>query len=81
MAAQGRTFSECVDEALALTLKSTEGPKAIPRLLAENLRHVMHREGYAVHRPENCIRVPGPVPGREMTTEEMAAVGLEGEKG
>lgn len=66
-----KTFSQCVNDALATALKSDEGPGAIPQLLAVALRDELHREGYAVHRVADCVR-PGPPPLGRSLSEALA---------
>lgn len=70
MAAQGRTFSQCVDDALREELKEND-IKTLPLRLATRLRNELHREGYAVHRTADCVR-PGPPPVGRPLEEVMA---------
>lgn len=77
------SFRAVVKEAFVATVKKAEKPDEYPAVLAEELRGILRREGYAIHASDGCVRLPPKARelGRPMTEAELAAVGLRLENG
>lgn len=72
------SFRGIVREAFVNVLRHAEDPKEYPDRLAEEIRALMRRDGYAVHALDRCVSLPpwARNPGRPMTDYEARLVGL-----
>lgn len=71
------TFRQVVREAFLATVKKVEKIDEYPSVLAGELREILRREGYSIHRSGECVHPRGPKPseiGRPMTPEEAAVL-------
>ncbi len=74
------TFRAIVERALVEALRKEENPKKLASALALELREQFRANGFSIHARGACVRVHGPDAdhvGREMTPEEMAALGVD----
>lgn len=72
------TFRAVVKEAFVATVKKAGKPDDYPGILAVELRELLRREGYSIHRRGECIHPRGEDArlGREMTPEEREQFGF-----
>jgi len=71
------TFRQVVQEAFVSTVKRVEKLDDYPSVLADELRAILKREGYSIHRSGECIHPRGPREyGRPMTQEERIRLGV-----